>query len=264
MANNKDMPDITPLRNVWKNNVNNLGTDRVELDRLEVDKLIAAAFSSGPFYFFILDTTGANMSLDYVSPEIEDLHGLRPETVKFQDILEQTHPDDADFVARAEAKAFEILMKLPPERRNKYKVSYCFRFRVRDGSFRLFSHQAIMLATTSEGRLLKSLNIHTDISHLAEANNYRLSLIGLLDEPSYLNIDIGHQSLEPAPSHKMFTKREVEVIQLLSQGYTSRDIAEVLHIAENTVKNHRKSILSKAGAKNVSQLIAKCITEGLL
>ncbi len=46
------------------------------------------------------------------------------------------------------------------------------------------------------------------------------------------------------------TAREREVLQLISQGYRDRDIAEGLHISEKTVQKHVQSILNKLGAQN--------------
>lgn len=46
------------------------------------------------------------------------------------------------------------------------------------------------------------------------------------------------------------TAREREVLQLISQGYRDRDIAEGLHISEKTVQKHVQSVLSKLGAQN--------------
>ena len=46
------------------------------------------------------------------------------------------------------------------------------------------------------------------------------------------------------------TTREREILQLISQGYRDRNIAEGLHISEKTVQKHVQSILSKLGAQN--------------
>lgn len=46
------------------------------------------------------------------------------------------------------------------------------------------------------------------------------------------------------------TAREREVLQLISQGYRDRDIAQGLHISEKTVQKHVQSILSKLGVQN--------------
>ena len=49
------------------------------------------------------------------------------------------------------------------------------------------------------------------------------------------------------------TTREREILQLISQGYRDRGIAEGLHISEKTVQKHVQSILSKLGAQNRTQ-----------
>jgi DNA-binding NarL/FixJ family response regulator len=46
------------------------------------------------------------------------------------------------------------------------------------------------------------------------------------------------------------TTREREILQLISQGYRDRDIADGLHISQKTVQKHVQSILGKLGAQN--------------
>ncbi|HEX6108332.1 MAG TPA: response regulator transcription factor, partial [Ktedonobacteraceae bacterium] len=53
----------------------------------------------------------------------------------------------------------------------------------------------------------------------------------------------GTPSLRPAD----LTGREVEVLRLIAQGATNREIAEQLVISEGTVKNHISNILSRLG-----------------
>jgi DNA-binding NarL/FixJ family response regulator len=47
--------------------------------------------------------------------------------------------------------------------------------------------------------------------------------------------------------------REVEIAQLLAEGYSNRQIARHLSIAESTVKAHLTSILGKLGVRSRSQ-----------
>ena len=51
------------------------------------------------------------------------------------------------------------------------------------------------------------------------------------------------------------TKREVEIIRLIDKGLINKEIAKKLFISEQTVTTHRKSILRKTGAHNVSTLL---------
>ena len=54
-------------------------------------------------------------------------------------------------------------------------------------------------------------------------------------------------------------EREREVLQCVAQGMTNREIGEALHIAENTVKNHVRSILDKLHLANRAQMAAYAV-----
>ncbi|MCF0182198.1 MAG: response regulator transcription factor [Muribaculaceae bacterium] len=60
------------------------------------------------------------------------------------------------------------------------------------------------------------------------------------------------------------TKREVEVLDLLSRGLSSKDIAEKLFISANTVEYHRKQLLRKTESHNVAELIGNAFRKRLL
>ena len=50
------------------------------------------------------------------------------------------------------------------------------------------------------------------------------------------------------------TPREIEVLQLIAQGFINKEIANRLNISFNTVLTHRKNITAKLGIKTVSGL----------
>ncbi len=49
------------------------------------------------------------------------------------------------------------------------------------------------------------------------------------------------------------SEREVEILKILAQGYTNKEIGGRLHLAEGTVKNYISSILQKTGARDRTQ-----------
>jgi DNA-binding CsgD family transcriptional regulator/tetratricopeptide (TPR) repeat protein len=59
------------------------------------------------------------------------------------------------------------------------------------------------------------------------------------------------------------TEREVEVLRLVAQGMSNKDIAEALFITTNTVANHVKNILSKTGKTNRTEAAAYAIERDL-
>lgn len=51
------------------------------------------------------------------------------------------------------------------------------------------------------------------------------------------------------------TDREIEIVKLLLEGKTSKDIAEMLFISKHTVDTHRRNILGKVGVSNTRDLL---------
>ncbi|ALC86363.1 MULTISPECIES: response regulator transcription factor [Bacillaceae] len=70
-----------------------------------------------------------------------------------------------------------------------------------------------------------------------------------------------HQTEIRRPFH-LLTKRECEVLQLLTDGQSNRTIGETLFISEKTVKNHVSSILQKMNVNDRTQAVVTGIKNG--
>lgn len=55
------------------------------------------------------------------------------------------------------------------------------------------------------------------------------------------------------PEFAELTPRELEVLELIAQGSSNREIADLLSISERTVKNHMSSILSRLNLRDRTQ-----------
>ena len=60
------------------------------------------------------------------------------------------------------------------------------------------------------------------------------------------------------------TGREIEVLQHVARGMTSKDIGEVLYISENTVKNHVRNVLDKLGLHSRNEAVLYAVRENLI
>lgn len=60
------------------------------------------------------------------------------------------------------------------------------------------------------------------------------------------------------------TKRELQILELLSRGFSSVEIAEHLFISRNTVDFHRRQLLKKTESKNIAELIGNAYRQGIL
>ncbi|OPY90417.1 MAG: Oxygen regulatory protein NreC [Syntrophus sp. PtaU1.Bin208] len=73
-----------------------------------------------------------------------------------------------------------------------------------------------------------------------------------------------HKEAKPAVSvSSELTARERELLQLLAEGMTAKQIAKTLRVSVKTVETHRRNIAQKLGAGSVAELIKYAIREGL-
>lgn len=75
------------------------------------------------------------------------------------------------------------------------------------------------------------------------------------------SVDRDFPRLEPADP---LTEREIEVLRLMTGGYSNREIARALHLVEGTVKNHVSSILSKLGVRDRTRAVLQGVRAGYL
>lgn len=65
------------------------------------------------------------------------------------------------------------------------------------------------------------------------------------------------------PTEKL-TPREREVVKLIAEAYTNREIAKILNLAEKTVESHRANVLAKLGMRDRVELVRYAIRRGLI
>jgi DNA-binding NarL/FixJ family response regulator len=70
-------------------------------------------------------------------------------------------------------------------------------------------------------------------------------------------------SITPTPNIE-FNERERQIIPLLMQGYSSKQIADKLHLSERTVTTYRENMLKKTQTQSASELVAFIKENGLL
>ncbi|MDX9786291.1 MAG: response regulator transcription factor [Desulfobacterales bacterium] len=68
----------------------------------------------------------------------------------------------------------------------------------------------------------------------------------------------------PASPWETVTQREKEILKLLAEGYSNKEIAEMLHISVKTVDKHRSNLMSKLDLHNVPNLTTLAIEKGLV
>ena len=69
---------------------------------------------------------------------------------------------------------------------------------------------------------------------------------------------------EAATPQEPLTPREQEVLKLIAEAHTNKQIGEILHLSEKTVESHRGNILRKLGMRDRVELVRYAIRRGLV
>lgn len=173
------------------------------------------------------------------------------------------HPDDLNKVAACSIYYQEFIHTLALNKRSGIKASLNFRIKKANGEFiRLLEH-VTPLNLNSQGLITHCFKHFTDISHLPFTDNVTMSFIDetLPDAPVIhtviVNSDTNYEVLR-------LSKREIEVLKVIAQGKTTKEIADMMHLSPDTIKNHRKNMLLKTGAKNISEVLSLAFVNQIL
>ena len=110
----------------------------------------------------------------------------------------------------------------------------------------------------AKGYLVKNVGYNElifAVKHVASGGRY------VCDELTMLMLNILSSSSSSAILKKEvdmeldLSEREIEVLQLISEGYTNMEIADKLFLSKRTVEGHRQSLITKVKVKNSAELI---------
>ncbi|MEJ7588791.1 MAG: LuxR C-terminal-related transcriptional regulator [Ferruginibacter sp.] len=227
--------------------------------KLEFDlyKKLWNFFLVGDSYYFVLNHH--SLDFDFVSKEVKDVIGYNPSEFNIFFMNERIHPNDLPYFLTFGNKMIEFFSQLPIEKLMKYKVRHDVRYRKKNGDYARILYQGVIIEHDENGRFLRSLGVHTDITYLKKEGKPVLSFIGMDGESSYPDVDLNNKLTE---SKEDFTTREKQVLKLLIEGKLSKQISSILNISKQTVDTHRKNMLHKKKLNNTGELVGKAITYG--
>jgi DNA-binding NarL/FixJ family response regulator len=101
-----------------------------------------------------------------------------------------------------------------------------------------------------------------------DASKFELgsALHSVMTTGSYISAGIARQLLEPSPptAQELLTPRQIEVLTLLAQGKTAKEIGFALGLSSKTVDVHRARIMDRLGVRDLANLTLYAMRSGLL
>jgi DNA-binding NarL/FixJ family response regulator len=119
-----------------------------------------------------------------------------------------------------------------------------------------------MLRAGASGYLLKD-SAFEELAHairaVASDHTYLCHKIADLIIKDYMHLTVK----EEASVYSTLTVREREVLQLIAEGKSTKEIAGVLKVSVKTVETHRQQMMEKLGVRSIAELTKYAIREGL-
>lgn len=103
---------------------------------------------------------------------------------------------------------------------------------------------------------LIAISIH-EVTHLIKGDDY-LIRAEFTEKENSKKIFVYYSNENKTVENDVISEREREVLQHISQGLDTKQIAEKLHITKNTVDNHRRNMLARTGTRDTTALVQLC------
>lgn len=218
----------------------------------------------GEYYWQIFDNAQPFPKILMVDGAV---HKLTPVDAKglvkssIEEFFSFYHPDDITHVLTFLSIVFRNMLDEKPEQRQNYNITIYARIRNGEGILIWNSIQYPALYFDENDQFLYGMALYTNINHLIKSDAEPMMTVRYSDESNNQKL-IHYTSKNIEGIRKNYpnvSPREKEIITLLSQGNSSKQIADLLGITKNTVDNHRQRLLKKFGVKSSSELVIKAL-----
>lgn len=205
---------------------------------------------------FFCVTNTQDLSFEYISKNVKSCLGIEPAKMKeggMKAFWGQIHPDDVE----SWLAALTDLMKFTlthVDQNDRQRMSYTWNYRIKNNKDQFVSviQNTTPLAFDSSGKPIVGLAHYTVLSP-----NIKIPLTAsaklLTDNNVYETIYYNSYAQKLLSSG--VTNRERDIIRLLIQDYSSKQIADFLYISSATVDTHRRNILKKLNLSSTGELI---------
>lgn len=182
--------------------------------------------------------------------------------------LSKWHPQDFEIInTRTFPDNFAFLKSLPLENYPDYIISYNYRLRDTAGDYvtvlQRFSYIPGISLAAPAGMVGCAFNINhfkNDMSIVHTIEKVVPTPDGNINElllkKTYPVCDV--------PNNVALSKRETQILRLIAEGLSSKQMAARMHISINTINNHRKNMLAKMGCSSTSELMHYAVKHGLI
>ncbi len=197
----------------------------------------------------------------YVGDSVFELTGYTKEEVIKGGLwftYRKIHPLDILKFARVFPKVKKALAKMTDEEKLAARFTFDVRIKCSNGQYKHILQNSNILSLSPTGKPYILFFASTDITAYKRSNAMNYSLCVQRPGKGMETLLSGSLQGDSVP----LTDRELEVLQLTSDGHSEKEISDKLFLSIETVKTHRKNMLQKTEARNSIDLVRMGIANG--
>lgn len=203
-------------------------------------------------FAYIIDA--AETKVVYLSENFAHITGHDEKEFNINFWINIIHPDDRPFYIKITEALYHWAWKVLPYRENfdfttQGFFTYTeFRIRKKNEEYIKISRQTSALTKDKMNFPIHTLGVCTDLTGISTSNHIPFH-VNTPDRDDLIKKIFGHQDI--------LSHRQIEMVQFMAAGKSSKEISTLLNISSHTVDTHRRNILNKLKVKNTAELMVK-------
>jgi DNA-binding CsgD family transcriptional regulator len=207
-------------------------------------------------FFYIADLI--QLRVLFVSNGYYDFFGQIPLESYTSAVFEASHPDNKQRHSVARTKLIRLAQDMFNNQWERMFLNSNLRIKNMHGDYIHLMFQGCLILSDVPYHSVFLLMVLTDITEISKIKHgyhfYSGTDESFFRFPDYQLLMTGN----------VFTKREYEIINCISDGLDSHQIAEKLFLSIHTVITHRKNILNKTGKRTTHELVIELRERGVI
>lgn len=226
---------------------------------IEIDNI----YPQNQSFFIVINTS--RKSYEFISNNFNSVLGHSIALMKSNGpkyFLSFFHPDDLAIWLNISKELMEYTLKnIEVNKRKQLLYTYNFRIKNSRNKYQNILAHLTPIEFDSNGTPVMAISHYTIVGE----GQYRplIGVIKILNKNNVYETIFYKNYSHEAFSNKL-SKREIDVIQELAMGKSSKEIADRLYISSHTVDQHRRNILKKLKFKSTDELIEHCKSNNYL
>ncbi|MFC3879960.1 LuxR C-terminal-related transcriptional regulator [Algoriphagus namhaensis] len=196
-----------------------------------------------------------HLTLAFFTENVEDLVGYPSSIFRkagMEAAFTMIHPDDRPELFRFQEIVFKAFHGLTLKEKQSFEFSYTTRWVHRTSKEVFWMLGRVKPYFIDEnGNFAMDLHVIVRLDHTPKISSYDWNYSYVKEDRERVVVSKNRPSDQPIK----LTKKEKQIAGFILEGFSSKEVADKLHISVNTVGTHRKNILKKLGARNVMDMV---------